>query len=84
MSKTWTKSLLSIVLHKIIKVAPLCPTCGLSDGKNRTLENFLVSCPKGTKILKYVDASNPVKNAPLLRELLESAVLKVRGSLSKL
>ena len=33
---------------------------GWTDRRNRTLINFLVSCPKGTMFLKSVDASNKV------------------------
>ena len=34
-----------------------------TDQRNRTLINFLVSCPTGTMLLKSVDASDKVKTA---------------------
>ncbi|KAH9308769.1 hypothetical protein KI387_036680, partial [Taxus chinensis] len=50
---------------------------GWSDGKNRTIINFLASCPQGTMFLKSVDASDRVKDANLLFELLDEIVLEV-------
>jgi hypothetical protein len=44
---------------------------GWSDGKNRTIINFLVSCPQGTMFLRSVDASDRVKDANMLFELLD-------------
>jgi hypothetical protein len=41
-------------------------TNGWTDGKGRTLLNFLVHCPRGTMFLKSVDASAHVKDATLL------------------
>jgi hypothetical protein len=38
----------------------------------------MVACPQGTMILKIVDASNHVKDAQLLFELLEEVVMEVR------
>ena len=50
---------------------------GWSDGKNRTIINFLVSCPQGTMFLRSVDASDRVKDANLLFELLDEIVMEV-------
>jgi len=50
---------------------------GWSDGKNRTIINFLVSCPQGTMFLKSVDASDKVKDATLLFELLDNVIQEV-------
>jgi hypothetical protein len=50
---------------------------GWSDGKNRTIINFLVSCPQGTIFLRSVDASDRVKDANLLFELLDEIVMEV-------
>jgi hypothetical protein len=50
---------------------------GWSDGKNRTIINFLVSCPQGTMFLRSVDASDRVKDANLLFELLDEVVMEV-------
>jgi hypothetical protein len=41
-----------------------------TDGKGRTLLNFLVHCPKATMFIKSVDAPAHVKDATLLCELL--------------
>ena len=50
---------------------------GWSDGKNRNIINFLVSCPQGTMFLRSVDASDRVKDATLLFELLDEVVMQV-------
>jgi hypothetical protein len=50
---------------------------GWTDGKNRTIINFLVSCPQGTMFLKSVDASDKVKDANLLFHLLDEIVVIV-------
>lgn len=39
---------------------------GWTDGKQRTLINFLVYCPKGVMFLKSVTASGIVKNGDAL------------------
>jgi hypothetical protein len=44
---------------------------------NRTIINFLVSCPQGTMFLKLVDASDKVKDANLLFQLLDEIVMLV-------
>ena len=50
---------------------------GWTDGKGRTLLNFLVHCPRGTMFIKSVDASVYVKNAQLLHELLDDLVREI-------
>ena len=50
---------------------------GWTDRRNRTLINFLVSCPKGTMFLKSVDASDKVKSAQLICEMMEEIVQEV-------
>jgi len=50
---------------------------GWTDQRNRTLINFLVSCPKGTMFLKSVDASDQVKSAQLICEMMEEVVQEV-------
>lgn len=49
----------------------------MSDGRSRTILNFLVACPKGTIFLKSVDASDQVKDAQLLFHLLDEVVEEV-------
>ena len=51
---------------------------GWTDQRNRTLINFLVSCPKGTMFLKSVDASNKVKSIQLICEMIH---LRALGSI---
>eukprot|EP00253_Pinus_taeda_P030591 PITA_30591 len=50
---------------------------GWTDQKGRTLLNFLVSCPKGTMFIKFVDASNQIKDARTLCDLLDVFILEV-------
>jgi hypothetical protein len=50
---------------------------GWTDGKGRTLLNFLVHCPRGTMFLKSVDASTHVKDATLLCDLLDGFIQEV-------
>jgi len=50
---------------------------GWTDQRNRTLINFLVSCPKGTMFLKLVDASDKIKSAQLICEMMEEIVEEV-------
>ncbi|XP_031096593.1 uncharacterized protein LOC116000869 [Ipomoea triloba] len=47
------------------------------DVRHRSLINFLVNNPSGTVFLKYVDASEHVKDAKLLFRLLDKVVEKV-------
>jgi hypothetical protein len=49
---------------------------GWTDGKGRTLLNFLVHCPRGTMFLK-LDASAHVKDAALLCDLLDGFIQEV-------
>jgi hypothetical protein len=50
---------------------------GWTDGKGRTLLNFLVHCPRETMFLKSVDASAHVKDAALLCDLLDGFIQEV-------
>jgi hypothetical protein len=50
---------------------------GWTDGRNHTIINFLVSCPQGTMFLKSVDASDKMKDANLLFQLLDEIVISV-------
>ena len=50
---------------------------GWTNQKGRTLINFLVSCPKGTMFIKYVDASTQIKDARTLCDLLDVFILEV-------
>ncbi|KAK9271764.1 hypothetical protein L1049_002127 [Liquidambar formosana] len=47
---------------------------GWSDGRHRTLINFLVYCPRGITFLKSVDAFDIVKEAPTLFKLFQEIV----------
>ena len=47
---------------------------GWTDGKGRSLTNFLVHCPRGTMFVKSVDASADVKDAALLCELIDGFI----------
>ncbi|XP_059063100.1 uncharacterized protein LOC131079406 isoform X2 [Cryptomeria japonica] len=50
---------------------------GWTNGKNRTIINFLVACKDNVVFLKSVDASNKVKNAETLARMLEHVVMEV-------
>jgi hypothetical protein len=50
---------------------------GWNDRKNRIIINFLVSCPQGTMFLKLVDASDKMKDANLLFQLLDEIVVSM-------
>jgi len=50
---------------------------GWTDQRNIKLINFLVSCPAGTMFLKSVDASDKVKTAQLIYEIMEEVVQEV-------
>jgi hypothetical protein len=50
---------------------------GWTDGKGRSILNFLVSCPKGTMFIKSVDASAYTKDAQLLCELLDGFIREI-------
>jgi hypothetical protein len=47
---------------------------GWTDGKGRSIINFLVNSPKGTMFIKSVDASAYTKDAQLLCELLDGFI----------
>jgi hypothetical protein len=51
---------------------------GWIDGRNCTITNFLVSCPQGTMFLKFVDASDKVKDANLVFQLLDEIITLIR------
>eukprot|EP00253_Pinus_taeda_P033005 PITA_33005 len=63
--ESWTKTGCSIMLD------------GWIDGKNRTIINFLVFYPQRTMFLRSVDASDKVRDANLLFELLDDIVTSV-------
>jgi hypothetical protein len=48
-----------------------------TDGKGRSILNFLVNCHKGTMFIKSVDASAYVKDAWLLCELLDNFIREI-------
>ena len=50
---------------------------GWTDGKGRSLINFLVNFPRGTVFIKSVDASAYVKDARLLCDLLDKFIQEV-------
>ncbi|GKA52212.1 hypothetical protein Tco_0745408 [Tanacetum coccineum] len=45
-----------------------------TDGKGRCLINFLVNCPIGTIFLKSIDASEHVKDAQLIVEMINEVI----------
>ena len=50
---------------------------GWTDGKGRSILNFLVNCPKGTMFIKSVDASAYAKDAIRLCELLDGFIREI-------
>eukprot|EP00253_Pinus_taeda_P009492 PITA_09492 len=50
---------------------------GWIDRKGRTLLNFLVHCPKGTMFIKSVDASEHIKEATTICELLDGFIREI-------
>jgi hypothetical protein len=50
---------------------------GWTDGKGRSILNFLVNCPKGTMFIKSVDASAYTKDAQLLCDLLDGFIREI-------
>ncbi|XP_042401412.1 uncharacterized protein LOC121991481 [Zingiber officinale] len=50
---------------------------GWTDGKNRSLINFLVNSPAGTFFLKSIDASDSIKNGELIFKYLNDVVDEV-------
>eukprot|EP00253_Pinus_taeda_P011616 PITA_11616 len=50
---------------------------GWTDRKGRTLLNFLVHCPKDTMFIKSLDASEHVKDAATICELLDGFIREI-------
>ncbi|KAL5544317.1 hypothetical protein UlMin_008101 [Ulmus minor] len=50
---------------------------GWSDGKSRSITNFLINSPRGTVFLKSVDTSGIIKNADNLFLLLDSVIEEI-------
>lgn len=50
---------------------------GSIDGKCRSIPNSMVNCPKGTMLIKFIDASAYVKDAHLLCELLDNFIHEI-------
>lgn len=50
---------------------------GWTNGKGRTLINFLVNCPRVTIFIKTVDALAHVKDATLLCELIDGFIQEI-------
>lgn len=50
---------------------------GWTDGKGRSLTNFLVNSPSGTVFLKSIDTSNVIKDAKQMFELLDSVIEEI-------
>ncbi|KAI3995730.1 hypothetical protein MKX01_007209 [Papaver californicum] len=48
-----------------------------TDGRIRTLINFLVNCPKGTVFLKSIDGSTHIKTAKFCHEMLVDVLAEV-------
>ncbi|KAF6142530.1 hypothetical protein GIB67_039494 [Kingdonia uniflora] len=48
-----------------------------TDGKGRTLINFLVNCPKGTVFLKSIDGSTHIHDAELIYKMLKDVIEEV-------
>ena len=50
---------------------------GWTDGKGRSIIDFLVNCPRGTTFIKYVHSSPYVKDAHLLCDLLDKFIQEI-------
>ncbi|XP_028753001.1 uncharacterized protein LOC114712623 [Neltuma alba] len=50
---------------------------GWTDGKGRSLTNFLVNSPSGTVFLKSVDTSSVIKDAKQMFELLDNMIEEI-------
>jgi len=50
---------------------------GWTDGKGKSILNFLFNFPKGTMFVKSVDASAYTKDAQLLCELLDGFIREI-------
>ena len=53
---------------------------GWTDGKGRTLINFVVHCPRGTMFIKSINASTYIKDAALLCKLMEGFIQDIEGA----
>lgn len=49
----------------------------LTDGKGRSIINFLVNCPQGTIFLKSIDASDKIKDKDLIVEMVNEVIKDV-------
>ncbi|KAK2646644.1 hypothetical protein Ddye_021839 [Dipteronia dyeriana] len=72
-----TQSIVAEVKKTWIQTGVSIMSDGWKDMRGRQLLNFLVNNPYGTVFLKSVDASDVVKDATLLFELLDSVVEEV-------
>jgi len=72
-------SLLKHVPSSLVGVNPsstlMCD--GWTDGKGRSLTNFLVNSPSETVFLKSIDTSNVIKDAKQMFELLDSMIEEI-------
>nr|KYP40371.1 hypothetical protein KK1_038293 [Cajanus cajan] len=50
---------------------------GWTDGKGRSLTNFLVNSPSGIVFLKSIDISDVIKNGKKIFELLDNIVEEI-------
>ncbi|RDX69510.1 hypothetical protein CR513_51367, partial [Mucuna pruriens] len=50
---------------------------GWTDGKGRSLTNFLVNSPSGSVFMKSIDTSNVIKDGKKMFELLDSIVEEI-------
>jgi len=50
---------------------------GWTDKKGGTLLNFLVHCPKGTMFIKSLEASEHIKDATTICELLDGFIQEI-------
>ena len=50
---------------------------GWTNGKGRTLLNFLVHCSQGNMFIKLVDVSTNVKGVALLREVMDGFIQEI-------
>lgn len=48
-----------------------------TDGKGRSIINFLVNCPQGTIFLKSIDASDKIKDKDLIVEMVNEVIKDV-------
>ena len=50
---------------------------GWTDGKSRSLINFLVNSPAGSWFMKSIDASDTIKNGELMFKYLDEVVEEI-------